>query len=332
MILIIFFFAPDKPVELDSGSRVIMGTFARVIAVASDIEKAQRCIDAAFEQLQDIEKLMSVYDSNSQLSMVNRLAFNEPVKVDQNLFHVLERSVYFSRTSDGAFDVTVGPMVDLWRESGKKNTEPVEEEINNAILKVGYEKLILDANNLTVRFAVEGMKIDLGGIAKGYSVDKAIESLNKNGALGGLVDVGGNIRCFGIAAGRKENWLIGLQDPNITDEQMESKQVLLTLKLTDEAVATSGHYRRFNVIEGHKHSHIIDTFLGQSSDKLSSVTIITGNAIDADAFSTAVSVLGEEKGLELINSLENTEAVLITPAPEYKMILTDGMSKYIYKP
>ncbi|MFA7486225.1 MAG: FAD:protein FMN transferase, partial [Phycisphaerae bacterium] len=230
------------------------------------------------------------------------------------------------------FDVTVGPLVDLWHISGDTNVPPTPEQIDSAREKIGYQKLLLDSDNRTVQFAQEGMKIDLGGIAKGYAVDRAVKAMKFAGAFGGMVDLGGNIRCFGIPAGKKSKWLIGLQDPNTDNLQFTSGKLILKLEIPDRAIATSGDYRRFTVIEGQKHSHIIDTAQGQSSSKLSSVTIIAADAADADALSTAVSILGEKKGIELIEALEDIEAVLITPAPEYRQILTGGADRYIYKP
>lgn len=332
IILVLFYFIPKGPVEADSGHRQIMGTFARVVVIAPNTSIAEECIEEAFAQLRIVEKTMSFHDADSELSRVNRLAYSEPVKVSENLFDLLERSVYFSEISGGAFDVTVGPLVDLWRISGDANVPPTPEQIDSALEKIGYQKLLLDSDNMTVQFAQEGMKIDLGGIAKGYAVDKAVKALKFAGAFGGMVDLGGNIRCFGIPTAQRNKWLIGLQDPNVNNLQFGTEKIILTLEIFDKAVATSGDYRRFKVIEGQKHSHIIDTFIGQSSDKLASVTIITEDAIDADALSTAVSVLGEKKGIELIESLEDIEAVLITSAPEYRLILTGGADRYIYEP
>lgn len=327
LILVVFYFAPKGPVEADSGYKEVMGTFARVLVVAPNKRTAQRCIASAFEQLQKVDNLMSVYNPESELSKVNRLASNQPVKVSESTFDVLEKALYFSKLTGGAFDVTVGALVDLWRESAEANHPPSSQAITAARSKAGYQNLLLDANNMTAHFAADEMKLDLGGIAKGYAIDKAVEAMEKEGARGGMVDVGGDIRCFGIAVGRKRHWLIGLQDPNITNEG-----TILTLKLSDSAVTTSGDYRRFVVIDGKKHSHIVDTNTGQSSEKLASVTIIASNATDADALATAVSVLGQKKGIELVDSLPDIEAVLITPGLDYKMIMTEGAQRYIHKP
>jgi thiamine biosynthesis lipoprotein len=313
-----------------------MGTFAHVIAVAPDQRTANKSIDAALQQLQTIEALMSYHRDDSEIAILNRSAYEKPLKVSKDTFQVVQKAIEFSSLSDGAFDITVGPLMDLWRQAGEANSVPTDAELAEVRAKVGYQKLILDANQMTIKFSVEGMKLDLGGIAKGYGIDKAVEAMQTCGATAGLVDVGGNIRCFGKPKA-KPHWLIGLQDPNIKSEirnpkseiSLEAGKPLLILKLNDAAVATSGHYRRFVSIGGKKFSHIIDTKTGLSSDKLASVTIIAKDAITADALSTAVIVMGAENGLALIEKIPQTEAILITSPPKYKIIKTPGAEKYI---
>jgi len=331
-----FFVKPKQRVEIDSGYRLVMGTFAHIIAVAHDSGTANKSIEAAFGQLRNIETLMSYHKDDSELAGINRNAYREPVNVSKDTSEVIQKAIEFSKLSDGAFDITVGPLMDLWRQAGESNTVPSDDKLAEVRSKVGYEKVILDVNETTVRFDVEGMKLDLGGIAKGYAIDKAVEAMQNVGATAGLVDVGGNIRCFGKPKD-KPYWRIGLQDPNenlgfrISDFGFpaEAGKPLLILKLNDAAVATSGHYRRFAQIQGKKYSHIIDTETGFSSDKLASVTIIAKDATTADALSTAVIVMGAKKGLALIEKLPETEAILITSEPKYEIIKTAGAKKYI---
>jgi len=336
LIVALYFFIPgDKSfwprgrVQADSGHRLIMGTFAHIVTVAADSSTAENCVEAAFEQLESVDNLMSDYKVDSELSRVNQRAYQSPVKVSEPLFEVLQQSLALSRETDGAFDITVGPLVDLFGSGEKSRAAPTEEQIAQARLKTGFQKLKLDEQNRTVKFAVEGMRLDLGGIAKGYAIDRAVEAMQKGGAIGGMVDVGGDIRCFGAPPRGKNKWLIGLQDPGETGEEIIGAQPLLVLKLTNAAIATSGDYRRFTLIEGNKYSHIIDTRTGYSSEGLASVTIITKKAIDADALATAVSVMGAKKGLALIETKPETEAILVTSPPEYKIIKTSGAEKYI---
>jgi thiamine biosynthesis lipoprotein len=231
--------------------------------------------------------------------------------------------------TDGAFDITVGPLVALFRKAKESKTPPSEEQINQAKTKVGFEKLKLDSKNRTVQFTEKGMLLDLGGIAKGYAIDKSIEAAHRCGAIGAMVDIGGDVRCFGLPPKDRDHWLIGLQDPNSAIEGMEGGGLRLVLKVTNEAVATSGDYQQFVIIEGKRYGHIMNRKTGTSAEGLSSVTIITDNATDADALATAVSVMGAEKGLALIEKLPNTEAILISPQPKYELIKTGGAEKYI---
>lgn len=321
--------AADKNVQVDSGFRVIMGTFSRVIVVAPDSETAAACIEAAFKQQQGVDELMSGYRDDSELSKLNRDAYKGPVKVSGATFEVLAKSIAFSELSGGAFDVTIGPLSDLWRSGAEANSVPTEAELLLARSRVGYEKLILDANEGTVRFATEGMKLDLGGIAKGYAIDKSVEAMKQCGAVGGMVDIGGDIRCFGAPAGKRDKWSIGLQDPNVAADDLDQNKYLFALQLTDGAIATSGGYRRFALVGGQRQSHIIDTQSGRGTDKLASATVIAKDAITADALATAVSVLGPQKGVTLIDKLPDTEAILISPAPRYELAKTPGADKYV---
>ena len=329
------YFWPERRVEADSGRRLVMGTFARVVAVAADSSTAKKCIEAALAKIQKVDELMSDYKSDSEISEVNRDGAKRPVKVSESTYEVLRRSVEFSKLTGGAFDVTVGPLVDLWRAAGEANSVPSDNELAAARVRVGYEKLILDANEMSVRFAVEGMRIDLGGIAKGYAIDRAIEAMQSSGAAGGMVEIGGDIRCFGVPAGHKDSWLVGLQDPCKAVEGIGTGELLLKLKLVNGAVATSGDYQQFILIEGKRHSHIIDRKTAAGAQGLSSATIIANSATDADALATAVSVMGAEKGLALIETIPDTEAILIpafagmTGQPKYELIKTSGAEKYI---
>jgi thiamine biosynthesis lipoprotein len=328
LVIALYILIPKGPIGINSGYRMVMGTFARVVVVAANRDIANKCIEAAFAEIYKVDELMSSYKSDSQISIVNREGFNRTVEVSDSVYEVLQRSIEFSKLTNGAFDITVGPLVDLFHSSEKTEVAPSEEEIAQAKAKVGFEKLILDDSNKTVRFTVEGMRLDLGGIAKGYAVDKAIEAAKKAGAVGAMVDIGGDIRCFGTAPKGKENWLIGLQNPS-TISDTDEDNILLELKLTDQAVATSGDYQQFVLIKDKRYSHIINRQTGTSSEGLSSVTIIADNATDADALATAVSVMGMDTGLALIEKLPNTEAILIMSQPKNELIKTSGVEKYI---
>ncbi len=328
-----FYVSAKRYAQVDSGKHIVMGTFARIVAVAADRKTANKCIEAAFEQQRQIEALMSYHREDSELNFINATAYEGPVKVSEPTFEVLQKALGFSKLTSGAFDVTVGPLVDLWRLAGEANSVPTDVELAEVRSKVGWDKVMLDANEATVRFATEGMKLDLGGIAKGYAIDRSVEAMRDRGALGGMVDIGGDIRCFGRPPRGKDSWLVGLQDPNDTTSDLGFGKPMLILKLDSGAVATSGDYRRFVIINGKKYSHIINLKGECSSDELVSVTIISKDAISADALATAVGVMGVEKGLALIEELSETEAILITTGPEGNRLETSGAAKYIkYNP
>jgi len=321
--------ATRAPVKVDSGYRVIMGTFSRVVVVARSEKAGRACIAAAFKVQRRIESLMSYHRPDSELNRVNRHAAERPVPVNPLTFEVLQQAVYFSELSGGAFDVTVGPLVDLWRAAGDANEPPSEAALTEARLRVGYEKLILEPKEMTVQFATEGMRIDLGGIAKGFAIDKSVEAVRKGGALGGMVDIGGDIRCFGRPPEGQEHWRIGLQDPTEATEDLITGEPLLILQLSDAAVTTSGDYRRYTTVAGRKQSHIMDAQTGRGANQLVSVTIIAPNATTADALATAVSVLGPQKGLALIETLPAVETILLPAGEDAGPILSQGAAAYV---
>ncbi len=316
-------------VTAESGYREIMGTFVRIMAVARDRQTAQACVEKGLEQLELVDNLMSVHSPESEISRVNRDAYKQAVKVSEPVFEVLQQSIEYSKLTDGAFDITVGPLVNLWHEAGKKNTKPTNNEIALAKTRVGYEKLLLDAENKTVSFTIDGMQLDLGGIAKGYGIDLATAAMQKAGATGGMVDVGGDIRFFGEPPREKQKWSVGLQEPKTDDKDLVNQHLVLVLEVVDRAVTTSGDYRRFTLIDGKRFSHIINPSTSTSAEGLSSVTIIAQNATDADALATAVSVMGPVKGLALIETIPETEAILISSVPEFKQIRSSGALQYI---
>ena len=310
-----------------SGTHILMDTTVRVTAVAVSEKDGQTAIKQAITAITNTEKLMSYYDAQSQLSALNKDGYKNPVKVSDELFYVISKSVEFNKLTDGAFDCTIAPVLDLWRAAAKTGIKPTAEQLAAAKAKTGCGKLVIDAQSKTIKFSVDGMKIDLGGIAKGYAVDKAIEAMMAAGAVGGLVDAGGDIRCFGIPPAGQNNWIIGLQNPETADP--DGQDIVMKFAIDDMAITTSGDYYRFVVIDGEKISHIIDPKKSTSAKELCSVSVIAPDATTADALSTGVTVLGKDKGKELIEALPGIEALLITSPPQEQIIKTAGMSKYL---
>ena len=319
------FYVSRKGVITDSGYYEVMGTIAHMVVLAPDKNIGADAVEAAFAELNAVNEMMSTYIPDSELSDLNRNGHQEPVKVSDDLFEVISTALKYSEMTNGAFDVTVKPLIELWKKAERENRKPTDEQIADARSKVGYEKIILDEANKTIKFAVEGMSIDLGAIAKGYAIDKAVNALKARGATSAMIDVGGDIRCFGEGTGKKgqTGWRIGLQDPKA------DAGLLLVLKLKDRAVATSGDYRRYVVIEGQHYSHIFNPKAGISTTDLTSVSVIAETAMQADILATSISVMGAEKGLALIEPIENTEAILIPAGKDMRLLHSTKVGRYI---
>jgi len=295
----------NRQVTLRSPTHITMGTYAQITVVAPSKSIARKALADAFEKIYLVDSLMSDYDESSEISKVNQFAASRPVKVSPETFAVLQKSLQFSKLTNGAFDITVGAITHLLRNAKKTNTAPTAAQIKAAQKTVGYQNILLDQNAQTVLLKTPGTVLDLGGIAKGYAIDLAVEALKSAGALGGMVNIGGDIRCFGTSPNKKTSWKIAIQDPRIEDN------IIMVLNLADSAVATSGDYRRYFEFNGKRLSHIINPDTGSSADALASVSIIAPTAAKADALATAVSVMGKDLGLKLINSITDTEAVII---------------------
>jgi thiamine biosynthesis lipoprotein len=252
-----------------------------------------------------LEDQLSIFKKDSEIKKINSLKKYKLKRVSKDVYEVIERAVYFSKLTDGAFDITVSPLLKLWKfEGGKLKEIPAEEEIKKALESVGWQNIILMPKR-EVGFKKDGMSINLGGIAKGYIVDKAVAYLKIKGIKSGLINAGGDVYCFG----KKDNgepWSIGIQHPR------KKKEIIGTLALTDKAITTSGDYEKFFILQGKRFSHIIDPQTGYPVDNhIAQVTIVAESCVDADALATALMVMGKEKGLEFIGKLPNTEAVII---------------------
>lgn len=259
-------------------------------------------IKKCWQRLSEIQISMN---SRSSVGYVARLAESGfyGVQVPDDVYGLLEDSLEYSRLTDGAFDVTISPLVRLWRDAEAAGYVPDNVSIKIAKDKVDYRLVRLEEDNM-VFLQKQGMKIDLGGIAKGYAVDAAAGILRQSGVEHFLIDAGGDIYCAGKQEG-KIPWKVGVQNPAKKDALIDE------LKLTDKAVTTSGNYERFYEIGGKKFSHIIDPTTGYPQDLVQSATVIAPTAQEADAFSTALCVLGAKKGIDIINALDDVEAMVV---------------------
>lgn len=297
--------APATTADPPNTSRVfryVMGTSITIEAYGSTEPVRTAAIDEAFGAISEVDRLMSNYRDDSELSQINRLAATEPVAVSQPMFSVLQAAQRVSALSGGAFDVTVGPIVRLWGLYTKVAHVPTDAEFAAVRPLVDYRNLVIDAGQRTVRFARAGVNVDLGGIAKGFAVEVAANALRRHG-LSGLVDAGGNQYLLGLPPG-KSSWTTGIRSA-------EGERLLLgVLDTAETSVSTSANYATFVELNGRKYGHIIDPRTLRPSDTSLSVTIVSRDATMADALSKAVFILGHEAGLKLVDSLPGTTAVV----------------------
>jgi len=293
-------------------TEMIMGTLVEITVIPGN----EKAIREAFEALKKVDLLMSTYKEDSEISILNR---EGKAQVSEETLEVIEDAIKFSNLTDGAFDITVKPLINLWKKAKKEEKVATEEEIEEAISLVGYQRIILEGNQ--IRLEKKGMQIDLGGIAKGYAVDKAIEALKKNGIKRALVNAGGDLYALGIDR-QREKWQIGVQDPR------EEDKIIDIIKVKDKAVATSGDYRRYFTLEGKRFSHIVNPKTGLTvQDVPMSVTIIGPDATTTDALSTGVFVLGPEEGMKLIESLPEVEGMIISEG--MKKLTSEGWEEFL---
>ena len=288
-----------------------MGTRVSINVWVGDLSPAQAgaAIEAAFAEIERIEQIMSEWRPSSELSQLNDAAGGPMRPLSPELFEVLQRSKVIARTTDGAFDPTFYAVGQLWHfEPGAR--PPAPEAIAAKLALVGWEGIELDLNNSTGRLARPGMKVGLGAIAKGYAVDRASQLLKRQGFVHHIVEGGGDTYVSGTKAGTP--WRVGIQRP-------DGPGSLAAIPASDLAIVTSGGYQRFLEFEGKRYAHILDPRTGWPLDEASSaqsITVTAVDATDADAFATAVAVMGPEKGLAFVESHPGLEAVIVTRSGE----------------
>lgn len=301
--------------EWQTEDAAIMGTTIRVEVWHKDKVVRQEGISAVIDEMERINRLMSPYIEQSQLSKINDYAHEGPVEVDQDLFTVIQKSLQVSELTHGAFDITYASVGHLFNY--RKKVRPDDDEIKRTKHLINYKNVILDEENHTVYFAEKGVKIDLGGIAKGYAVDQGVEHLVDLGIKHALVSAGGDTRILGDRLGRP--WLVGIRDPENPDK------VVAMLPLQDEALSTSGDYERFFIEDGVKYHHIINPGTGKSANELRSVSILGADATTTDAFSTSIFILGAQAGLRLLNNTPDIEGVVIDQ--QGKLYYSNGLKQ-----
>lgn len=310
-----------------------MGTYCNMtIATPNDQPSAQVAANAALAKIHQIESLASTYQPQSEISQLANLKPNSPSLLSAQMYPVFERSLYYSHLTDGAFDITVGPLMNLWRTAVKRDTLPSADQIATTLQAVGYRNITLDPQARTITFSQPHMSITLDAIVKGHAADIAVDAIRQLGVSAALIDLGGDIVCYGAPPGRSA-WNIGIQDPFKPASSPKGGPYLAIIALTDAAVATSGNYQRTFTIQDQTYSQIIDPRTGQPVEQAPSVTIIAPTAADADALATACSVLPVAQALQLIDKIPHTEALLITGSPDAPVFhRSTGFDDYLRTP
>ncbi len=271
-------------------------------------------MDAVIAEMRRTDELMSTYKPESQLSQVNAHAAERPVQVDADIIEVVERGLEMSRLSGGAFDLTyasVGYLYDY-----RAHQHPTDQQIDAALPGVDYRQVQVDRAARTIRFLRQGVRIDVGGIAKGFAVDRSIERLREMGIQHAMVNAGGDTRLLGDRRGKP--WVVGIRDPR------NEGQMVTRLPLVDEAISTSGDYERYFEEDGVRYHHILVPGTGKSARALRSATVLGPNATLTDGLSTSVFVLGVERGMQLIAGLPGVEAVVVDA--EGRVYYSDGLA------
>ena len=282
-----------------------MGCTFKILLYSTDAMTARRASRVAFDRIAALDATLSDYQPESELSRLSLKAGGPPVAVSADLFDILERSKHFHDTTEGVFDVTIAPVGRLWRRARRDHKLPDPQKLAEARALVGSDKLILDAKTRTVQLLKPGMRLDVGGIAKGYASQAAIDVLKSQGITHALVGGAGDIVVADPppdAAG----WTIAVAGLNPAESEPE-----LYILLANAAISTSGDAERFVIIDGHRYSHIINPATGMGAEERASVTVVAADGGTADALETSVYLLGPERGLNLIESLPGTAAFYV---------------------
>lgn len=276
------------------------------ISVVSHIEEfAHRATDAAIAEIQRIERLLTTYREDSETNLVNSYAGIQPVKVSEETFGLIERSLRISQVTQGAFDISYGSVdKKLWNFDTTATALPDKETARQMVRLINYRNIILNKAELTVFLKEKGMRIGFGGIGKGYAAEKAKQVLQAMGCESGIVNASGDLTAWGRQPDGKK-WVIGIVNPNLTNS------VFGNMSITGMAVATSGNYEKYIMIDGKKYSHTINPKTGLPVAGIKSVTIIAPNAEIADAMATPVTIMGVKAGLYMINQMKDIAAIII---------------------
>ncbi len=315
--------AAEPKLERFEATQVEMGVPFKILLYAADKTAAKAALDAAFARISQLDDLLSDYDPDSELSALSAGSPNaEGIRVSDDLWNVLVRSQSLAEQTGGAFDVTVGPYVRLWRRSRRQQEMPSAERLAEARAAVGYQLLVLDPKQRTVRLTAPNMRLDLGGIAMGYAVDEAMKVLREQGITRALIDASGDILASGPPPG-KAGWTISVMP--FADDDSLAREILLA----GAAVTSAGDSYQHVVLDGKRYSHIVDPKTGLGLTNQTAVIVIAPDCLTADSLDTAASVLEPEAALKLIESAPGTAGLVARKSGDtVSVIETKDFAKY----
>lgn len=289
-----------------------MGTVVEITLIAKDQKEAEKASLQAFQEIKRIEQLMSPWREGGDVFRINRSSGREWVKVSAETLYVIKKSIEVSEQSNGGFDITMGPLIELWRVSRERGYPPSEEELKRSLDLVAFRNILISPDG-KIFLKKEGMSIDLGGIAKGYAVDRAFEVLKRLGYKHMIVNAGGDLRVEGTKFGQP--WSIGIQDPR------NSERIIAKISLTEGAIATSGDYEKYFIYQGKRYHHILNPRNGLPAEGCRSVTVLSREGVLADAMATAIFVLLPENGYSLCQNTEGIDCLIIDKEGKIKVTL-----------
>ena len=285
-------------------TQFIMGTLIEITVQEPDKDLANKAIDKSFDEISRLENIMSTYLPNSELSKLNISAGNKKkIPVSPELLNVIQRGIHWGKLSSGAIDISIGPAANLWEFDTESPTIPDKHKLLNAVSLIDYKNISIEDGSINLN--KPGMSLNLGAMGKGYAVDRAVYVLKKMGIKSGLVNAGGDLMAFGSKKATK-SWRVGLQHPR------NPEQMIASLDISNKAVATSGDYQRYFIKDKIRYHHILNPKDGWPANQVMLATVIADKVVDADALSTALFVLGAKKGINLINSLEGIEGMILS--------------------
>lgn len=295
--------SPPFPPIVAKRVQMHMGTLVTVTAVSFDTQLSDRAVQAAFDEIKRLERLLSTWRSDSELSQVNAEAGRRPVKVSRETFVVVGRSLEMARLTHGGFNIALGPAIEAWSVTERQQI-PDDQTLEQLKLLVDWTSIQLDQKAQTIYLPRKGMRLDVGGVGKGYAADRAVEVMKRAGAKGGVVALSGDIKAFGVLPDRT-GFPVGIKHPR------DEGALIGVIDLQDEAISTAGDYERFFERDGTRYHHILDPHTLQPARGCQSVTVIAKEGIMADGLDTGIFVLGPKNGMALVEHLPDVEAIIV---------------------